>query len=76
MSLHCLSGHEHLTEHARRGCNAFQRACARFDRVDARYRGPALWDDDRAFALWRSAGMLVMALFRVAMSDVPAGGHR
>jgi hypothetical protein len=74
--VYCLSGHEHLTQHAQRGCNAFGRAYARFERIDARYRGPDLWADDRAFALWRSAGNLVDALFRVAMSDVPTGGRR
>lgn len=68
----CRRNHQHLTDRARRGCDAFDRAYARFERRDA-MKGQALWSDDRAFALWMDASRLVNALFPIAMSDVDGG---
>lgn len=74
--LYCLSGHQHGNDRARRGCNAFGRAYARFERIDGRYRGRALHEQQGAFDLWRCAGNLVNRLFTIAMSDLREGDRR
>lgn len=67
----CNRGHEHLTDRARRGCNAFDRAYARWERLDARMPGAAgLYADERAYRLWIDASRLVSRLFPIAMSDL------
>ena len=67
----CRLGHEHGTLTARRGCDAFNRAFARYERREVALPRPA-WSDERAFALWMQASRLVNSLFSIAMSDVVA----
>lgn len=62
----CRLGHVHLTDRARRGCDAFGRAFARYER---RERAMPT-SDDRTWRLWMDASRLVADLFPIAMSDV------